>query len=467
MIDVTPFVETLKGKPVAVFGLGISNLAAIKALIKAGAKVTAWDDKESCREEAEKAKTGATLKDLAELDFSKFSCLVLAPGVPLYYPVPHLVVKKAQEAGLEILCDLEILHRCGHGRKTIGVTGTNGKSTTTALISHTLQECGIKNSVGGNIGKAVLDLTMPPKAGAFVFEISSFQLDLCPTFAPDIGVLLNLSTDHIDRHGDMDSYAKAKRRMFRGVGTAIISQDDEDCRNIALQVAGERERTIVPVSVHEALNDGLYAEDNVLYAARDGKADKVFDLDIKMLPGIHNHQNAACAYGVARALDLKDDAIHEAMKNFSGLDHRQYLVRVINGVAYVNDSKATNVDATARALACYKNTYWIVGGKPKEGGLEGLEPYLNHVKHAFLIGESMDSFASWLDNHGVAHNFSQTMDHAVDEAHRMAQSERGQPGGTGTVLLSPACASYDQFDNFEQRGHAFTALVNGLSEETA
>ena len=459
MIDVTKFVETLEGKPVAVLGLGISNMAAIKALHKAGAKVWAWDDQEMRRADAEKL--GATIRNLADAELRGCACLVLSPGIPHTHPA----VVKAKEAHIEILCDIEILHRSGHTCRTVGITGTNGKSTTTALIGHILKENGLNVAVGGNIGKPVLDLTLRAKDCVIVLEMSSFQLDICPTFAPDIAVHLNLTPDHLDRHGDMEGYAEAKRRIFRGPGKAVIGVDDEPSRKMYKIVEESGERECFPIGTAAALKDGVYVENAHLFEAMYSDPVEIKELTMAALPGIHNHQNIAAAYAAARLLGLEPDAIMAAMETFPGLEHRQFLTRTINGVAYINDSKATNAAAAGRALASYKNIYWIVGGRPKEGGLEGLQPYIERIRHAFLIGEAMDEFGTWLDNHGVPHNFCATLEHAVTEAHRFAQNERGAPGGTGTVLLSPACASFDQFKSFEERGDTFTELVNALSEE--
>ena len=458
MIDVKKFVDTLDGKPVAVLGLGISNIAAVKALLKAGASVVAWDDREENR-----AGVDAPMADLAQEYLGAYACLVLAPGIAHDHPA----VRLAKDAGVEILCDIEILHRCGHGCKTVGITGTNGKSTTTALIGHILNENGIKAAVGGNIGKPVLDLMLPPKDGVIVMEMSSFQLELCPAFAPDIAVHLNLSPDHLDRHGTMEGYAEAKMRIFRGPGKAVIGTDDEWSTKLFKIVAESGARECFPIATSGILKDGVYVENSMLCEAMYGDPVEIGEMNMASLPGVHNHQNAAAAYTAARLLGLEPEAIMAAMQTFPGLEHRQYLVRTINGVAYVNDSKATNAAAAGRALASYKNIYWIAGGRPKEGGLNGLEPYVGHIRHAFLIGEAMDDFGTWLDNHGVTHHFCTTLDIAVAEAHRLAQSERGQPGGTGMVLLSPACASFDQFKSFEQRGDRFTALVNVLKEDLA
>lgn len=465
MIDVKAFVETLPKKQVAVFGLGITGQATVAALVKVGADVVAWDDREERCNQAKEA--GAKISDLMERDFSRFSCLVLSPGVPLYYPEPHPIVIKARESGTEIIGDLEILHRCNHGRKVIGVTGTNGKSTTTALIGHVLEKCGVKASVGGNIGKAVLDLTMPPKKGAFVLEISSFQMDLLPTFRPDVGVLINVSPDHIDRHGSIEKYVESKERVFDSDGgVAVIGQDDDETLGVCARVkeAGRKEK-LVPFSVGKRSEGGVYVIEGELIDDFDGEEKNLGKLDISTLQGLHNHQNICAVYGVARSMGIESEAIMEAMSSFPGLAHRLQMVKAINGVAYVNDSKATNVSACSYALACYKNVYWIAGGRPKEGGLQGIEKYLPRIRHAFLIGEAMEDFSIFLNNHNIPHNFSHTLDHAIGEAHQLAQSERGKPGGTGTVLLSPACASFDQFASFEERGRAFIDLVNNLETE--
>lgn len=408
MIDVSRFAQDLNGKPVAVFGLGLSNRAAVKALEAAGVKISAGDDNHA----------EGTI-DLLREDFKNYACLILAPGVPHEHPV----VAKAHDEGIEIICDIEILHRCRHGRKTVGITGTNGKSTTTALIGHILKECGVPVAVGGNIGTPVLALDMPPEQGVFVLELSSYQLDLCPTFAPDIAVYLNLSPDHIDRHGTFENYAAAKARIFRGAGIAVTGHGIE-------APAGRKN---IPITT--------------------------FDLETPSLRGVHNQQNMAAAFAVAQSLGLAEKDIIAAIKTFPGLPHRQYPVRVLGDVTYINDSKATNADATARALASFDDIYWIVGGKPKSDGLTGLDLYKDKIRHAFLIGEAASDFADWMTTHGVPFTVCDTMDRAIAAAHETARQ--------GIVLLSPACASFDQFRNFEHRGDTFTALVNQLKEPTS
>lgn len=418
MIDCTKFVETLNGKPLAVFGLGMSNQAVIKALAAAGATLVTADDREP-----------ETTKTLLMEDMRRFAALALAPGVKPSHPV----VQKARWAGIEILCDVEILYRCGHGRRTIGITGTNGKSTTTALIGHILNENGIKAVVGGNIGRPVLDLDLPPPGGVLVLELSSYQLDLCPTFAPDVSILLNITPDHLDHHGTMEKYTAAKARIFRGPGEAVIGRDDAICRRVSDDVRERDERAILQIS---AQDPGLPA----------GAA----------LPGLHNAQNIAAAAAVAQIMGVDPAGVARAVASFPGLPHRQQLVRVTGGVRWINDSKATNAEAAAKALACYDDIYWIAGGQPKDGGLAGLESFAGRIRHAFLIGQAQDEFADWMTAQGIPFTKSGTLAQAVQAARDMTR------GRAGTVLLSPACASFDQFKNFEDRGAQFAALVQSF-----
>lgn len=446
MIDCKPLKEKIGDKPVVVFGLGRSGLATIKALRKADITVIAHDNNTDHCAAAEKL--GAEISELTPIVLKKAAFLVLAPGVPLYHPEPHPVVLAAREADCEIIGDVELLSRCDVQRRTIGITGTNGKSTTAALVDHILRECGVSSVLCGNIGKPVMGVRRPGKDGAFVMELSSFQLDLCPSFTPDIAVLLNITEDHLDRHGSMEAYAASKARIVEGAGTAIIGTSDSYSQNI-LQLAkkaGDRSSVIALEKDRDKDSETIVAETG-------------------SLRGEHNKQNILAAFHVCRALGLAEDDIWAAVRTFPGLAHRQFPVRTINGVAYINDSKATNAEAAAKALTCHKAIYWIVGGKPKTGGLKGLEPYVTHIRHAFLIGEAADEFAKWMRVNGVDYSVSGTMESAVKTAHDLAQRDRGQPGGAGVVLLSPACASFDQYPDFEARGDDFTALVEALAEE--
>lgn len=455
MINTRHFAKSLQNKPVAVFGIGRSNLAVIRSLHQAGVAVVAGDDDPV--NVAAAVQAGAQ-DGLFEGDFRQYACLVLAPGVPFHFPVPHPVVEKARLAGIEIICDIEIFHRLQHGRQTVAITGTNGKSTTTALIGHILNRCSVAAEVGGNIGHAVLDLDLPPPEGAFVIEMSSYQIDLCPTFSPEIAVHLNLTPDHLDRHGSLEAYYQAKKNLFRGRGTAIIGIDDDYSERMAAEVKAAGMRDVHTIAINRQVSGGVYVLDGVLYDAMFAKPEKVDDLAIETLPGLHNQQNAAAAYAAARTMGIPPDKIMRAMRSFPGLPHRQFIVGIQNGIFYINDSKATNAAATEKALACYENIFWIVGGRAKEGGLAGLEPYMHRVAGAFVIGEAMADFSSWLKDQQVKTYECGTLDQAVAQADQVARTQ-----GKGVVLLSPACASFDQFKSFEHRGDEFTRLVKAAT----
>lgn len=473
MINIQAFVDTAQGKAIGVFGLGGSGLACVKALKSAQSNVVAWDDKEEARQKAEKL--GAEILDFQEIDISLFSYLIVAPGIPLDHPV----ITKAKENSVEIIGDIEILYRCNHLKTQtkngtepnpiIGLTGTNGKSTTVALIHHILRELGQNPALGGNIGTAALSLKEPPKDSPYVLEVSSFQLDLCSQFSPDISVLLNITPDHIDRHGSMEEYAKAKEKIMQGKGVAILNTDDAYSKKIYQEVLNKGERDIVLFSAQPQNKESdIIIQKGEILEKHNDEYKSIGDIsNIMSLQGLHNHQNAVCAYAVCKALGHEGDKIMQAMISFPGLAHRQFLLRIINGVSYINDSKATNADASAKALASHKNIYWIVGGKAKEGGLAGLEGYSDKIKEAFLIGESMEEFSHWFENHHIPYNKSATLDIALAQAHAKAQEQRGKPGGAGVVLLSPACASFDQFSSFEERGEAFEALVSEIKEIAA
>lgn len=470
MIDVKPYLESIDNKPVAVLGLGASGISTIKAFKKAGAKkIYAWDDREEGQEQGRKE--GADVTALTPEILQKCGSLIVSPGVPLHHPVPHPAVIVARELSLEIIGDIEIFYRCVEDRKIVALTGTNGKSTTTSLINHILKENGVKSVLAGNIGLPVLSMKLPAKGGVVVLELSSFQLDLVHKFSPDIGILLNITPDHIDRHGDVDTYANVKSRIFHGDGmAAIIGLNDEYCQNICHTLKDSGKRKLVSVSIVNERSGDVQVKGGTLFDSMDGGEEpkEIGNLNnITMLHGAHNKQNAAAAYAATKLLGIAPDKILEAMKTFPGLPHRQFPVRVINGVAYINDSKATNGEAAGKALACNNNIYWILGGKKKEGGLDGLQIFAERIKHAFLIGEASDEFAKWLDQYGIDYTKSGAIDIAVRQAHEKAQSNRGQPGGAGVVLLSPACASYDQFNSFEHRGDVFTKLVKSLPEEGA
>lgn len=450
-------VTTLKGKSVALFGLGGSGLATALALAAGGADVTAWDDSAASVENAGAA--GVKTGDLRTLDWSGIDALVLSPGVPLTHPKPHWSAELARAAGVEIIGDVELFarERRAHAPDCpfIAITGTNGKSTTTALIAHILRASGRDTQLGGNIGTAVLTLD-PPKAGRFhVVECSSYQIDLAPTLDPSAGILLNLTPDHLDRHGSMQHYADVKERLVAASGTAIVGVDDSYCERIADRV--ERAGTkVVRISRRSVLADGIYAEGARLILAQGGATREIADLSpIQTLRGSHNAQNAAAAVAACLAVGVGESEIRAGLASFPGLKHRMQPVGRKGDTLFVNDSKATNADAAAPALSSFERIYWIAGGVPKEGGISSLGGFFPKIAKAYLIGEAAPAFAGTLGA-AVPHVLSGTLEKAVADA--AADAER-DGGGPVAVLLSPACASFDQYKNFEVRGDAFVRHV--------
>ena len=456
------------GTPIAVLGLGKSGLSAARALHEGGADIRAWDDDPARRAAAQEG--GMPLVDLATADLKDVPTLLLSPGIPHTHPAPHPAVTRARAAGCEIVCDIELLARADRDAVYIGITGTNGKSTTTALIGHVLNQLGKRAVIGGNIGAPALSLAPMGDGGIYVLELSSYQLELLPSATFDVAILLNISPDHLDRHGGMDGYIAAKRRVFAGQkadSMAIVGIDDAASRAVYDDLAAQ-EQPVVAVSVDRPVAGGVYVSDGWLIDDRGGDARAIIDLTaVATLPGSHNAQNAAVAYTAVSVITAGDPAIDDtalavAIASFPGLAHRQELVADIGGCRFINDSKATNADATARALACNDDIIWIAGGRAKAGGIETLAPFFPRIRHAFLIGEAADDFARTLDGK-APYTLSGELDTAVAAAAALARTGP-QPG---VVLLSPACASFDQFPDFEARGDAFRAAVMGLAAEGA
>jgi UDP-N-acetylmuramoylalanine--D-glutamate ligase len=461
-------VTALAGKKVAVFGLGGSGLVSATALLAGGADVIAFDDS---AESVAKAKVaGIATADLRHIDWSKIVALVLAPGVPLTHPAPHWIVALARKAGVEVIGDIELFCRerrkLAPGAPFVAITGTNGKSTTTALVAHLVESAGMDAQLGGNIGTAILSL-QPPRQNdskscrVHVIECSSYQIDLAPSLDPSVGILINLSEDHLDRHGTMEHYAAVKERLVAGVpanGSAIVGVDDDWCRAIAdrLQKSGKR---VVRISVRQQLPDGIYAAGARIMRATARGVAQIADLGgIGSLRGQHNAQNAVCATAAALALGLEPAAIQAGLRSFPGLAHRMEELGRRGAVLFVNDSKATNADSAAQALACFSDIFWIAGGKPKTGGIESLRGFFPRIRKAYLIGEAGEEFAATLSP-GVPYEIAGTLDKALAAASRDAEaSTAAEP----VVLLSPACASFDQYRNFEVRGDAFRDLVRAL-----
>jgi UDP-N-acetylmuramoylalanine--D-glutamate ligase len=447
------------GRKVAVLGLARSGLAAAKALAAGRAEVLAWDDSEKTRTAVANE---IPLRDPARIEWPDVAALMLSPGIPHSSPKPHPAVVRARAAGVAVLGDIELLGRAQPNARHIGITGTNGKSTTTALIGHILASAGKTVEIGGNLGPPALGLAPLGAGGTYVLELSSFQLELVTTLAFDIAVLLNITPDHLDRHGDMDGYIAAKRRVFARQAegtTAVVGSDDAICRDIGETLRRHGKARIVPISVTEKPPGGVYVDRGWLVDALDGPPERVFELgQTPRLPGRHNAQNAAAAYAVARRAGLSPEQVIAGIRTFPGLAHRQELVDTIDGVRYINDSKATNADATEKALACYQAIYWIAGGLPKAGGITSLAPYFERLRHAFLIGNATGEFAATLDGkvpYSRCGDLATALATASDRA-------RGEHVPDAVVLLSPACASYDQFPNFEVRGDIFRRLVGEL-----
>lgn len=456
MIDLSSYAHSLNHKAVAVFGLGISGLSAVKALLHAGIAVTVWDDNEDSRDKAQKL--GAKIDDLTKADLSDFDFLLLAPGVPYSYE-PHPIVLNAQKYDLEIVGDLELLHRSGHDVKTIGITGTNGKSTTTSLLTHVLNQCGVKAIMGGNIGKAVMDLDLTNDIEALVLEISSYQMDLCPNYRPDISLLLNITPDHLDRYGSMDSYVEAKEKIFDGQGIGIIGVDDDFSSAVFERVCIKGDRKVVPVSTRNPIPEGIFVQKDTLIKNTLGNDVEIGSLTgLETLKGLHNQQNIAFVYAAVKEFGLKDDDILKALKSYAGLPHRQFLVTCKNGVSYINDSKATNAEAAAKALSSYDSIFWIVGGRPKKGGLKGLEIFKDKIVKSYLIGEATAEFSTWFEKYGFEFSVFENLEQATQAAHQDTKNMTED----ATVLLSPACASWDQFSSFEKRGDVFSNKVLDL-----
>ncbi|MGK8232810.1 UDP-N-acetylmuramoyl-L-alanine--D-glutamate ligase [Roseovarius sp. MS2] len=454
------------GAKVAVLGLGRSGLSAARALRAGHAEVLAWDDSETARDTA--AAEGFAIVDLARaVAFDGVAALIVSPGIPHLYPVPNRVIAAAQEAGVPVDNDIGLFFRSlatddwdgfDVTPKVIAVTGSNGKSTTSALIHHVLTEAGRAAQLAGNIGRGVLDIDPPEDSGVVVLELSSYQTDLARALTPDVAVFTNLSPDHLDRHGGLGGYFAAKRRLFAegGPDRAVIGVDEAEGRYLAGQMAeGPNDDRVIRISVDRKLSGfgwSVFARKGFLSEYRHGRQVGSIDLrEVKGLPGSHNHQNACAAYAACRTLGLAPRVIEAGFHSYAGLPHRSQRVAEKDGVIFVNDSKATNVDSALKALLAFDNIRWICGGLEKDGGLGGLAPGLAHVRRAYVIGREAAQFAIGLG--AVDTEVCTTMSEAVARAVRDAE-----PGDV--VLLAPAAASFDQYDNFEKRGEDFMAQVH-------
>ncbi|MCA3486724.1 MAG: UDP-N-acetylmuramoyl-L-alanine--D-glutamate ligase [Rhodobacter sp.] len=458
-------VRGYEGRKAAVLGLGRSGLATARALLAGGAEPLLWDDAPQSRAAAEAA--GFSLTDLGRAPaLDGVAALIVSPGIPHLYPRPHPVIARALELGVPVDNDIGLFFRSfatgdwdgfDLAPRVVCVTGSNGKSTTTALIHHILRQAGRPAQMAGNIGRGVLDIEPAQDGEVIVLELSSYQTDLARALTPDIAVFTNLSPDHLDRHGGMGGYFAAKRRLFAegGPDRAVVGVDEIEGRYLANQLSESADDDrVIRISSGQKLDGpgwSVSARKGFLSEWRKGRQVASIDLrGITGLPGAHNHQNACAAFAAARALGLGPRSIQEAFGSFAGLPHRSQLVAERDGVRFVNDSKATNADSAARALQAFAKIRWIAGGLGKEGGIAALEPHLGSVVKAYLIGHSARDFA--LQIGPVPHEICGTMDRAVARA-----AAEAQPGEV--VLLAPAAASFDQYPDFEKRGEDFMAQV--------
>lgn len=454
---------SFKDKKIVVLGLGRSGLSTVKACEKAGAHVLAWDDQESARNKAQQQ--GVTLTDLTTIDWKEVDHFILSPGIPHHYPTPHPLVVCAKEAGISPISDIDVLCISQPQARYIAITGTNGKSTTTSLIGHILKEKGVPIEVGGNIGIPALDLMPLQEDGTYVLELSSYQLETSPHLHAHIGVLLNITPDHLDRHGGMDGYVKAKRGIYRNTtseDTLVISVDDPYCLTIYETLKKTKPLKLLPISLTQLLPMGISVQDGILYENMNPIADlKGFE----RLKGTHNWQNIAAAYGALRTHGLTPFEIINSIASFPGLAHRQQTVARYKNVLFINDSKATNAEATEKALTTYQGVplYLLLGGVSKEGGITSLKPYFPSITHAFLYGEAAAEFAHTLTEH-VPYTCCHTLEDATRKAAALAFSRHH---AEAVILLSPACASFDQFRDFEERGEAFCSYAAEVIEEAS
>lgn len=438
----------LLGHAYYVVGLARSGLGAIKALKEAGANLYAWDDRTDAHIEA--TRLGAKMIAPHKINWQEIKALVLSPGIPHSYPKPHLAAKLAFQQDVPIVCDMDFLFQARPDARFVGVTGTNGKSTTTSLIGHILRRAGRDVEVGGNIGVSALELADLPSGGVYVLEMSSYQLERVPHLRCDIGVFLNLMPDHLERHGGIEGYVKAKRRLLEGVPPPfmIMGAHEAIMQELFTRAKGEA----VAVNLKNTHDKSLYVSQEGSLMDTYWEQERVIctlsDLS-RNLPGLHNAQNTLAAYGAARRLGLSFDECLDGILSYKGLPHRIERLGVVRGVTFINDSKATNAEATSKALGAFKKISWIVGGKPKEDGLRGVEPYLENVHHAYVIGEAQEAFSDFFSRHHLPHTKCGTLTNAVACAMEDLKNKEG------ILLLSPACASFDQFLDYEERGNVF------------
>ncbi|MEQ9813614.1 MAG: UDP-N-acetylmuramoyl-L-alanine--D-glutamate ligase [Azospirillaceae bacterium] len=450
----------LKDRRIGVLGLGRTGMAAAEAMKASGVDVVAWDDGLVGRAWAERG--GIPLVRFEGDGLAGIDTLILSPGIPRTWPTPHPVVAMAVKAGVRLVSDIDLLAQAQPRANYLGITGTNGKSTTTALIGHLLTRAGVAAETGGNLGFPALSLAPLDESGWYVLEVSSFQLETISAVPWTAGVFINITPDHLDRYAGMADYVAAKRALFERGGenaTAIVGAADDWSRRLIddLRAAGRR---VVPISAEREVEGGVHAIGGRLVDDMSGEGHVVADLaHAPALPGQHNWQNAAAAYAACRVAGVSPEAIAAGLAGFPGLKHRQQPVDTILGIRFVNDSKGTNPDAAAKALGSYQHVYWVAGGRAKGDDFSALDAFLPRIRHACLIGEATEALAAYLQGR-VRFSRCTDLDAATSEAFTVARAERlADP----VVLLSPACTSWDQFVSYEARGEAFIASVRAIA----
>ena len=445
-----------KIKSFGVFGLGDSGLSVVKALLAQGLYVIAGDDNQEACVLAKDLGADIFVSSLPNVDI-----LIISPSIALTHPEPHPVVLSAQERNIPIWGDINLFQMAYEEFSVvapiIAVTGTNGKSTVVKLISHILHEAGFDVQMGGNIGRPVLDLDMPQRNTIYVLELSSYQIDLLSHFPASVAILLNITPDHIDRHGTLENYAAVKWKLFENLSSDSLTVIGVD-GVIENEYANSLTTPLTRISAHG--NGDIIVQDSIIYVENK----ELIDLsNLDCFPGEHSGLNAAAAFAAVQNIGVSAEDYCNALKSFMGLEHRLQLIANYQNIKFINDSKATNAAATEKALNSFENIYWIVGGVRKFDGISSLMPYSSRIRHAYLIGESAQIFSSVLGS-VVSHSISETLESAVSSAFSDALS-----AGEGVVLFSPACASFDQFPNFEIRGQSFCHLVHacidGVSHE--
>jgi UDP-N-acetylmuramoylalanine--D-glutamate ligase len=449
------------GQKFAVLGFGKSGQATARALRVSQADVTVWDEEKDAQKKIKQE--GYTLRDLMKGDISGLQAIVVSPGVQIFHPKPHPIVARAKQAGVALIGEMDLLFHACPNATYIGVTGTNGKSTTAALIGHVLRESKRRVQTGGGASQPMLACDPLGVDGLYVLEMSAFQLDLMQENKIGIAVVLNVAPDRSDQASDMVGYVASKRKIVNrnGPQRLIIGTDETESLFLKNESQKLSKLVIEEISLTHEVTKGYVVKDGVLFGVSEDQKQPLLNLgDLEHLSGLHNAQNVAAAFAACRDVGVQDDQIAQSLKSFPGLPHRQEFVAEFDGIRFINDSKATNAASAAKALASFDNIYWIVGGMAKAGGLTGLESYMPRVRHAFLIGDASEAFAKWL-NGKADYSACATMEKAVESAVAAARKcKKGKP----VVLLSPACASFDQYAGFEERGEKFVSLIAGYKE---